>query len=59
MKLQLAFRHPLQAVAALLLTYSAGKKRGKMSFVSPGELGRRELVIYVFILDVDHFYSLY
>ena len=55
MKLQLASPLPLQAVAALLLTYSAGKKSGKMSLVSPGELGRRELVIYLFILDGDHF----
>ena len=43
--MKLSFPLPLQTVAAFLLIYAAGKKTGRMSSVSPGELGRIKLVI--------------
>ena len=46
--MKLSFPLPLQTVAAFLLIYAAGKKTDRMSFVSPGELGRRKLVISFF-----------
>ena len=46
--MKLSFPFPLQTVAAFLLIYAAGKTTGRMPFVSPGELGRRKLVISFF-----------
>ena len=46
--MKLSFPFPLQTVAAFLLIYAARKKTGRMSFVSPGELGRIKLAISFF-----------
>ena len=46
--MKLSFPFPLQTGAAFLLIYASGKKTGRMSFVSPEELGRRKLVFVFF-----------